>query len=50
MHPLAKAGRVHDTNYMLYGARNEEELETSKKIMEISYLFATKQWNKENEL
>jgi hypothetical protein len=43
-HPLAVAGRIPKTNHMLFGARNNEELEISKKLLRISYLFATKQW------
>jgi hypothetical protein len=44
-HPLAVANRIPETNYMLFGARNEEELELSKALLRVSYLFATNQWD-----
>jgi hypothetical protein len=43
-HPFAIEGRIPETNFMLYGARNADELEVQKKLLEISYLFATNQW------
>jgi hypothetical protein len=43
-HPLSIATKIPATNYMLYGSRNEAELDVQKTILEISYLFATKQW------
>jgi hypothetical protein len=44
-HPLAVANRIPETNYMLFGARNEEELAVSKVLLRVSYLFATNQWD-----
>ncbi len=43
-HPLAVMGRIPNTNFMLFGARNKEELDASKFILRISYLHATNQW------
>ncbi len=43
-HPLAVAGRIPETNYMLFGARSKQELELSKALLRISFLFSTNQW------
>lgn len=43
-HPLAVANRIPTTNFMLFGARSQEELEISKALVRVSYLFATNQW------
>jgi hypothetical protein len=43
-HPLSKENRIPQTNYMLYGARDSEELEVQKDILTISYLFALNAW------
>jgi hypothetical protein len=43
-HPLAVANYIPETNFMLFGARNQEELEIYKKLLRVSYLYATKQW------
>ncbi len=43
-HPLSIAGKIPETNFMLYGIRNDYELDIQKTIMEISYLYATNQW------
>ncbi|KAL0480715.1 hypothetical protein AKO1_007025 [Acrasis kona] len=43
-HPLGKLGRIPNTNFMLFGARNERELEVSQNILHISYLWASNKW------
>jgi hypothetical protein len=42
-HPLSEAGNIPNTNFMLFGARNAEELEVSKLLLEQSWDFARKQ-------
>lgn len=42
-HPLAVAGKIPSTNHMLFGARNQQELEVSKVLLRISYLYAIQQ-------
>jgi phospholipase/carboxylesterase len=39
-YPASKKSNI----YLLFGARNEYESTVSKKLIYISYLFATKQW------
>lgn len=43
-HPLAVAGRIPRTNHLLFGARNQSELEVAQVLMRISYLYASQQW------
>jgi phospholipase/carboxylesterase len=40
LHPLARDGVVPPTMVMLYGPRNDEELETIWQLVETSYEFA----------
>jgi hypothetical protein len=40
-HPLGGAGAIPDTNFILYGARNAQELNISKLILEQSWVFAS---------
>jgi Family of unknown function (DUF5519) len=43
-HPLSKANQIPETNFMLFGARNLEELEISKALLRLSFLFASNQY------
>jgi hypothetical protein len=39
-HPLGRAGAIPNTNFMLFGARDEDELEISRMILKESWDFA----------
>ncbi|STQ90677.1 hypothetical protein [Iodobacter fluviatilis] len=42
--PLAVAGKISNTHFVLYGARSFLELNFHKKILQISYLFTKGEW------